>query len=107
MANEFSVFNFKTESELLSKMQELSVELPFEENVDILKNEVEVGEKMLKNSLVVPPMEGCDCNEDGSPSDLVYRRDERFAKGGSGMLWMEACAVSMDGRATPPTDAYK
>ena len=101
MANEFSVFSFKEKDELLAKMSELSIEIPFEENIDILKNTVEVGTKMLKNSLVVHPMEGCDCNADGSPSELVYRRYERFAKGGSGMLWMEACAVSMDGRANP------
>ncbi len=101
MANEFSVFNFKTKDELLSKMQELSIDLPFEENINVLKNEIKIGEKALKNSLVVHPMEGCDCTEDGSPTELVYRRYERFAKGGSGMLWMEACAVSMDGRANP------
>ena len=74
MANEFSVFNFKTKNELLTKMSELSVEIPFEDDTDVLKNKVNVGEKELKNLLVVHPMEGCDCNEDGSPSELVYRR---------------------------------
>ncbi len=101
MANEFSVFNFKEKDELLAKMSELSIDIPFEDDLSILKNEVQVGGKVLKNSLVVHPMEGCDCNADGSPSELVYRRYKRFAKGGSGMLWMEACAVSMDGRANP------
>ena len=52
MANEFSVFNFKTESELLEKMSELSVELPFDKEVEVLKNEVKVGEKTLKNSFL-------------------------------------------------------
>lgn len=101
MADNFGVFNFRTEDEFIAKMNELSINLPFEKNISILKNRIELGNKVLKNSLAVHPMEGCDCNDDGSPSELVYRRYERFAKGGSGILWMEACAVSVDGRANP------
>ncbi len=101
MANEFEVFNFKCGKELLEKCEELKLTIPFENDTGILKTEHIINGKALKNSLVVLPMEGCDSNDDGSPTELVYRRYERFAKGGSGMLWMEACAVCKEGRANP------
>ncbi|MBQ7573282.1 MAG: NADH:flavin oxidoreductase [Clostridia bacterium] len=101
MANEFSVFNFKSKDELLKKMNELDIKLPFESNTEVLKKEQVIGDKTVKNSMVILPMEGCDSNIDGSPTKLVYRRYERFAKGGSGVLWMEACAVCKGGRANP------
>ena len=49
--------------------------------------------------MAVLPMEGCDSNTDGSPSELVERRYLRFASGGAGLLWWEACAVVPEGRA--------
>lgn len=46
-------------------------------------------------------MEGCDSERDGSPSELVKRRYNRFASGGAGLIWFEACAVVHEGRANP------
>ncbi|CAN5765721.1 NADH:flavin oxidoreductase [soil metagenome] len=46
-------------------------------------------------------MEGCDGEPDGSPGELTIRRYHRFAAGGSGLLWFEACAVVPEGRANP------
>ena len=35
------------------------------------------------------------------PVTLTYRRYERFARGGAGLLWFEATAVVEEGRANP------
>ena len=50
MTNAFRAFNFKTENELVEKMNELNLAIPFESDISILKKEVKVGEKALKNS---------------------------------------------------------
>ncbi|HCG63751.1 MAG TPA: oxidoreductase [Sphaerochaeta sp.] len=54
--------------------------------------------RIIPNRYVVQPLEGCDSEEDGSPSQLTLRRYKRFAKGGSGVIWVEAVAVSLQGR---------
>jgi 2,4-dienoyl-CoA reductase-like NADH-dependent reductase (Old Yellow Enzyme family) len=46
-------------------------------------------------------MEGCDGKLDGKPDELTYRRYGRFARGGAGLLWVEAAAVVNGGRANP------
>jgi 2,4-dienoyl-CoA reductase-like NADH-dependent reductase (Old Yellow Enzyme family) len=43
-------------------------------------------------------MEGCDCNEDGSPSELTIEKYKRAARSGAGVIWMEATAVCPEGR---------
>ena len=46
-------------------------------------------------------MEGCDGEKDGSPGELSIRRYKRFAAGGAGIIWIEATAVTSEGRANP------
>lgn len=55
----------------------------------------------LQNRVVFQPMEGCDCNEDGSPSDLTIAKYRNAAASGAGMIWFEACAVCDEGRTNP------
>lgn len=55
----------------------------------------------LKNALAVQPMEGCDGDEGGAPTDWTTRRYRRFARGGAGLVWVEAVAVLPEGRANP------
>ena len=43
-------------------------------------------------------MEGCDCLEDGSPSELTVEKYMKAARSGVGMIWFEACAVCPEGR---------
>lgn len=90
-----SVEDFKKENELLK------ADLPFCEQTDILKDEVEIGNLTLKNRLVCQAMEGCDGTSDGRPDVLTKRRYERLAKGGAGLIWFEATAVCFEGRANP------
>lgn len=54
------------------------------------------------NRFTVLPMEGWDGEPDGSPSDLVQRRWERFGLSGAKLIFGgEATAVRYDGRANP------
>lgn len=92
-------FHFKTLEELREKIEELGVSIPLAKDLSVLRQPVRVGHLTAPNAFAVLPMEGCDSNRDGSPSELVRRRYLRFAKGGSGLLWWEANAVVEEGRA--------
>ena len=60
-----------------------------------------VGGKTIPNRIVLQPMEGCDCEPDGSPSDLTAEKYKKAAKSGAGTVWFEANAVCPEGRTNP------
>lgn len=92
-------FNFKSLAEVRQKIDALGIDLPLSEDLSPLAAPVRVGTRTAPNAMAVLPMEGCDSLPDGAPSELVERRYERFAAGGAGLLWWEACAVVPEGRA--------
>ncbi len=94
-------FNYKTLDELKNKISLLDVNIGVEQGTEFLKQPVKIGNKTAPNSIAILPMEGCDSNPDGSPSELVERRYTRFLSGGAGLIWWEACAVVPEGRANP------
>jgi NADPH-dependent glutamate synthase beta subunit-like oxidoreductase/2,4-dienoyl-CoA reductase-like NADH-dependent reductase (Old Yellow Enzyme family) len=94
-------FRFKSLEELQAKIATLGLDLPLTDKVDVLGTPVRFGALTLPNRMAVQPMEGCDCDLQGRPGELTYRKYERFAAGGAGMLWLEACAVIPEGRANP------
>ena len=53
------------------------------------------------NRVVLQPMEGCDCQPDGSPGELTVQKYLRAARSGAGLIWLEACAVCPEGRTNP------
>ncbi|MBO7169914.1 MAG: flavin oxidoreductase/NADH oxidase, partial [Clostridia bacterium] len=57
-------------------------------------------QKYSSNRVVLQPMEGCDCNTDGSPSELTVEKYIRAAKSGAGVIWFEANAVCPEGRTS-------
>ncbi len=95
------LFRFKTADELLNKATELGINLPWQEELDLLFKPVSLGDKEIPNRLVVHPMEGFDANPDGAPGELAFRRYKRYAEGGSGMIWFEATAVVKEGKSNP------
>ncbi|WP_409967831.1 NADH:flavin oxidoreductase [Bengtsoniella intestinalis] len=97
----YEQFNFKSLDDLNNKTKELGYDMVLDNDVSILKETVNIGSKVAPNKLAILPMEGCDSNPDGSPSELVIRRYHRFASSGAGLLWWEACAVIEEGRANP------
>ncbi len=52
----------------------------------------------IPNRVVFQPMEGCDCNPDGSPSELTREKYLKAAASGAGTVWFEANAVCPEGR---------
>jgi len=98
---EYSRFNFKTKKQMEDFCKEKEIPLGFSDNLGVLAQSVRIGEKVVKNSLGIHPMEGCDGNADGSCSDLTLRRYKRFANGGAGLIWFEATAVNKNGKANP------
>ncbi len=94
-------FRFRNKNELLGKAKELSLELPFSDDISPLFTPVQIEHFNVINRLVVQPMEGYDSEADGSPSELTQRRYLRYAAGGSGIIWFEAVAVSAEGRSNP------
>ncbi|UCD74140.1 MAG: hypothetical protein JSV91_10155, partial [Phycisphaerales bacterium] len=94
-------FKFADSDALLDKANDLGVDIPFTDDVCILLEPIEIGGRTVANRIVIQPMEGRDGTADGSPGELTSRRYERFAAGGSGIIWFEATAVIPDGRAGP------
>jgi 2,4-dienoyl-CoA reductase-like NADH-dependent reductase (Old Yellow Enzyme family) len=79
----------------------LGVSVDAIEDVSILARPVEFAGLTIPNSLAVHPMEGCDGDAQGRPDKLTFRRYERFAAGGAGLIWAEAIAVMHEARANP------
>jgi 2,4-dienoyl-CoA reductase-like NADH-dependent reductase (Old Yellow Enzyme family) len=66
-----------------------------------LARKVVVAGAEVGNAIAIHPMEGCDGDAEGRPSELTWRRYERFAHGGAKLIWFEATAVCREGRANP------
>lgn len=99
--NTHAPFRFTNLDQLKGAIEELELDIPVEENITCLARPLCVAGHKVPNSMAVHPMEGCDGNPDGSPGELTFRRYHRFAAGGAGLLWFEACAVVKEGRANP------
>ena len=92
-------FNYKTFDELQRDIQRLGLSIPFGEDLSCLRTEIKANRGIIPNRLATQPMEGCDGLDDGSPGELTFRRYERFAAGGAGLIWLEAVAVTPLGRS--------
>jgi 2,4-dienoyl-CoA reductase-like NADH-dependent reductase (Old Yellow Enzyme family) len=79
----------------------LNVSMNATEDVSILAEPVQVGKLAVPNSLAIHPMEAADGDAHGRPGELTFRRYERYAAGGAGLIWAEAIAVVPEGRANP------
>lgn len=76
-------------------------DLPWQEDLSFLFEPLELAGRRLANRLAVHPMEGFDGEADGSPGPLTRRRYDRFARGGSAMIWFEATSLFQEGRSNP------
>ena len=67
-----------------------------------LAQPIHLGSKKIGNRIAAQPMEGWDATRDGRPTELTFRRWERFGTSGAKLIWGgEAVAVRHDGRANP------
>jgi len=94
-------FSFRSPDELRAKIEALDPAIPFSDDISVLLEPATVAGRRITNRLAVLPMEGADAAPDGGPSEWTSRRYERYATGGSGIIWFEATAVRRDGRSNP------
>jgi NADPH-dependent glutamate synthase beta subunit-like oxidoreductase/2,4-dienoyl-CoA reductase-like NADH-dependent reductase (Old Yellow Enzyme family) len=94
-------FTLTSIAELHKLAESLSVYVPADEDISVLTRPVKIGSLTAANAMAVNPMEGADGDGRGRPCELTFRRYERFAAGGAGILWAEAIAVVRQGRANP------
>jgi len=92
-------FNYKSLGDVKDAIRQLDVNCPLDEEIEVLAEELKIGDKAIPNRLAIHPMEGADGNDDGTPSELTLRRYRRYAEGGAGLIWFEAVAVNESGRA--------
>ncbi len=88
-------------AEVQTALRQSSLVLPLSEDLSVLKEPVMIGGAQAPNAIAVQPLEGADCSITGAPTERTRMRYERFARGGAGIIWFEACAVSRDGRENP------
>ena len=93
-------FPFSSAQEMYDS-QKGPYKLPPQGDVSVLTRPVQGRGFTLKNAMVIQPMEGCDADHTGAPTDWTKRRYCRFAAGGAGLIWMEAVAVTPEARANP------
>ena len=67
----------------------------------MLNQSIKIGTTTIENRVVLQPMEGCDCKENGAPHELTVEKYLRAARSGAGLIWFEACAVCPEGRTNP------
>ena len=101
MVNKKRKFQYSKLEELKKEVQDRELEIPFKSETSVLADSFRIGSSRAPNRLVANPMEGNDADKDGGPSSLTNRRYRRLASGGSGVIWVEATAVSRDGRSSP------
>ena len=64
-----------------------------------LSSELSVEGRIIRNRLLIQPVEGADADSYGRPTEPTERRYLRYAKGGAGTIWMEAVALNHDLRS--------
>ena len=101
------VSSLKTAEHFQARLAELSIEMPFDSEVQSgdgspLGSAIEYGNGQIGNRFCILPMEGWDGTTDGQPTDLTRRRWVNFGLSGAKLIWGgEAVAVRPDGRANP------
>lgn len=86
---------------IFEEMAAQGLTLPYSDDMSFYKKPLSLYGKEIPVRIGIQPLEGFDSDSNGSPTDMVRRRYTRFAKGGAGLIWFEACAVSNDGKSNP------
>jgi 2,4-dienoyl-CoA reductase-like NADH-dependent reductase (Old Yellow Enzyme family) len=94
-------FHLRDLDSLHRELDRLRIRLPIAEDLSILAREVTIAGRRVPNRFAVQPMEGFDSTPDGGPGQFSFRRYERYAAGGSGLIWFEATAILPEARSNP------
>ncbi len=92
-------FEYHSPEEILADAKRNGVHLPLAKDAGVLWEKLTFGGVTLQNRIGIAPMEGVDSLPSGAPSELTFRRYRRFARGGAGLIWLEATAPSPAGRS--------
>jgi 2,4-dienoyl-CoA reductase (NADPH2) len=85
--------------DLETKITSLGLDIRLDTDLQPLGRRVKIGALETPNSLAIHPLEGRDGTPCGRPGELTFRRYQRFAEGGAGLIWFEATGVLPEGRA--------
>ncbi|MHA1278086.1 MAG: oxidoreductase [Candidatus Helarchaeota archaeon] len=99
ITKKFEPFIYKSLPELKKTIKDLKLNIPISRKTELLKDSVKVKEVSIPNRIGINPMEGFDSNSKGAPSELTFRRYKRYAKGGAGLIWFEATALTVNCRS--------
>ena len=94
-------FGFKNLADLEAKIASLDLDIRLDTDLEPLGRRVKISALETPNSLATHPMEGYDSTPGGRPDKLTFRRYQRLAEGGAGLIWFEATAVVPEGRSNP------
>lgn len=94
------VFHYRTLKEVKDEVKRTKSNIPLNEDFRVLFTPINIGHKTIANRFVIQPLECCDGDKDGTPSDLGRRRYIRLAKSGASIHWFEPIAVVAEGRST-------
>lgn len=73
--------------------------IPYGVRYNLLRESRTVGAKSAPNRIVYQPMEGQDADEEGNPTETTAARYRALARGGAGVIWMEAVSVLPEARS--------
>ena len=99
MVDSFEPFRYNSIEDINTTLNKLGIQLPLSDEIEVLKKNIRVNDRILQNRLTIQPMEGFDADLDGSPTDLTYRRYLRYANGGASLIWFEATAITKESRS--------
>jgi len=102
VTREFNIRGIKDLEEFQKVTHACGLDYPLSEDVSILAEPITLASgKIIPNSIGIPPLEGFDGTPEGGPSEYIFRRYDRYARGGSGLLWYESIAICDEGRCNP------
>jgi 2,4-dienoyl-CoA reductase-like NADH-dependent reductase (Old Yellow Enzyme family) len=97
----FKFANMESVDQFSAVMSEAGFPFPVSEDTSVLEQPIEINGKIAPNRMCIHPLEGFDGTPEGAPSDLIFRRYDRYARGGAGIIWYESITIADDGRCNP------
>lgn len=97
----FRFSTMKDSQQFQIMMKEAGLDFPITDDLSVLSQPIQLDGKTIPNRLCIQPLEGFDGTQEGAPSDLIFRRYDRYARGGAGLIWYESITIADDGRCNP------
>jgi 2,4-dienoyl-CoA reductase-like NADH-dependent reductase (Old Yellow Enzyme family) len=76
-----------------SLAQEKAPGVEFSKDLSILKIPLEIDGLSFPNRIAIQPLEAADADSEGAPTPYTKERYLKYAEGGAGLIWFEACSL--------------